>query len=165
MIIDIPASFGCGGPPPPGAGLHVLPWVCPLCEGTGQWSDGDRCAECTGRGLLADKPDPETWEGYTIRRAPRPPAVAPAKCRDCAFRPGSPEAEAPPPLDRPFYCHHGTQPTAYGYSAPIMFDGAPIGERVCAGWWEAVTGEDPADTAPYADTHPHGVFPAEETSS
>lgn len=161
-----PVFFDCNGVPPPAAGLEIRAWVCPLCEGLGRWEDGDRCAWCTGHGLVSEEPDPEDWPDVTIRRAPRPPAVAKQMCRDCAFRRRSPESERPPPLDRPFYCHRGTLATANGYSAPIMYHGSPIGEQLCAGWWWRATGDgqDPAAAAPYADTHPHKAFPEQEIS-
>lgn len=157
--IDPTTFTGCmDHKPAPPPGLQVLPWICPCCDGLGRWESGERCMECTGFGLVEKKPDP-AW-GPKIRRAPRPPAVAPKMCRDCAFRRGSPEMEnagTQLPLDRPFFCHHGCQPTKTGYTPALSFDGMPLGERVCAGWWWAVTddGEDPAGAAHFEDTHPH----------
>lgn len=131
-----------------------------MCDGRGRWESGERCMQCTGFGLTEEQPDPEIWGADKVRRAPRPPAVQSGMCRDCAYRQGAPEEESPPPLDRPFYCHHGAAATQDDYTPPVMYDGMPIGEKVCAGWWRAVTGEgeDPADAAPFADTHPYEAF-------
>lgn len=158
MSDDPKPDAGCDAKPRRRPGLQVLAWVCPMCGGSGRWSEGERCMECVGYGLVAQRPDPAAWGAANVRRAPRPPAVMEAACRDCAYRAGAPEEETPPPADRPFFCHHGCQPTDDGYTAQVTFDGLPIGEKICAGWWFTVTGQGEAPGRPFADTHPrrHG---------
>lgn len=160
---DLPIVFtGCDAKPAPGPGLQVHPWICPLCKGTGRWSGGERCMQCTGFGLLEEMPDPEVWG--EPERARRPTGVQPRMCKDCAFRPGAPEEDQQPPADTPFYCHQSTHATERGYTPVVTYNGLPIGERICAGWWQRVTGqgEEPENAAPFTDTHPHKAFGTRE---
>lgn len=138
----------CGGASTPetapGTGLVILPWQCPLCEGQGRWGSGERCMECHGRGAIT-REEADVWrqtEGVTLTPTPVPPGVMRAPCADCAFRPGAPEEDERPPMDRPFYCHHG-MPIVDGAYAPVAWaDAKPLGALVCRGWWDAATGKD-----------------------
>jgi hypothetical protein len=66
----------------------------------------------------------------------------PAPFADCALRPGSPEEDEPPPLERPFYCHHGLPVIGGAYAPTAWADGKPLGALVCRGWWNAATGQE-----------------------
>lgn len=125
--------------------VRIYPWVCPYCDGGGR-VDGEQCLECAGFGLTDDPGD-----GTVARRpAPTPPAVMKRPCSDCAMRPGSPEEDTPPPLDTPFFCHHGMHRIGDGYESPAYVGGLPLGAMVCRGWWDAVTtGMTP--TRPFRD--------------
>lgn len=99
--------------------------------------------ECLGRGCITAEHAAELGgvDVGGLKRVPDPPGVMRSPCRDCAFRPGSPESGKPPPLDRPFYCHKG-MPVVAGRYAPVAWSGGvPLGALVCAGWWAAVTGQ------------------------
>lgn len=147
-------------------GVAFFPWLCPLCGGSGRWESGERCMQCTGYGLAGD----DVWrewsgvdvDGAPMRPAPVPPAVMRSPCRDCAFRPHSPEQESQQVAvvvtgGEPFYCHHGLHHTGSGYSPPAVEGPRPVGAMVCAGWWAAAQGHpypqgqyrDPPDTHPY----------------
>lgn len=132
----------CGPHPTPNtAKVTVFTYVCPLCDGKGRWQDGDRCMECVGFGLIAQRA-----KGFKVSEhtpAPTPPAVMGQPCGDCAFRPGSPEQDSSTRLgpESPFYCHHGMFRVDDGYApTAITEDGVPVGAMVCAGWWALATG-------------------------
>jgi hypothetical protein len=120
--------------------VRIYRWICPTCDGEGR-PDGERCLDCAGFGLTDDPGD-----GTMPRRpAPVPPAVMKRPCSDCAMRPGSPEQEAehPPSLDAPFFCHHGMHRLAGGvYEAPAYIGELPLGAMVCRGWWDMAVGQD-----------------------
>jgi hypothetical protein len=120
----------------PSHDLVVYPFVCPACEGGGRWSEGETCWNCAGRGLVRTM---DGWDEEPVA-APRPPAVMKGPCGDCAFLAGSPEQDAPPPLDKPFFCHAG-MPEAEGYAPTAWYGGLPLGYLVCGGWWAKVNGE------------------------
>jgi hypothetical protein len=126
--------------------LSITPWRCTLCVG-GISPDGGRCLHCAGIGLTDDPVGPAV-------RAPRPPGVMPKPCGDCAYRPGSPEREAPGqtlPKDEPFFCHRGLPVTAAGAYVPVAtFNGLPLGAMVCAGWW-AVRTDEPLSERPFKE--------------
>jgi hypothetical protein len=131
----------CGGPTPNTSTVTFYPFVCPYCKGSGSWSEGERCMNCHGYGLTDDV---RGWEEGEITRAPTPPAVMRAPCVDCAYRPGSPEAEhaTAPGATQPFYCHHGLFRQDDGYvSAANLDNGLPLGAMVCAGWWALASGQ------------------------
>lgn len=120
----------------------VAVWLCPACAGSGRAGDGARCYDCAGTCFALTEPD-GCW-GADKTRAPRPPALAPRACRDCAFRPGSPEHETGDhdsgriTADRPFWCHHGLLANDTGYHpAANLTDGTPLGALLCRGWWDA----------------------------
>ncbi len=127
-------------------GLVILPWICPMCSGHGRCDSlaGRRCLDCDGRGAITDEAA-KIWaevENAQLRPAPTPPAVMKKPCGDCAFRPGAPEEEARPSLERPFYCHHGMPIVRGSYAPTAWARGMPLGAMVCAGWWAAATGKD-----------------------
>lgn len=143
MPDEIPQIHICGGPAPNTSKVTLYLYVCPYCDGSGQWDeDGERCMNCHGYGLT-DKEGIRGFELDEITRAPTPPAVMRNPCVDCAYRPGSPEGErgvAPGALN-PFYCHHGLFRQGDGYvSAANLDNGVPLGAMVCAGWWALATG-------------------------
>ncbi|GIH70306.1 hypothetical protein [Sphaerimonospora thailandensis] len=142
-------TFICGVPsaelPPSSNSVVILRWLCPLCSDQDQMP-GEECGLCLGRGAITQD-TADTWLTMAepgdppLRPAPVPPAVMRSPCRDCAFRPGAPEEDEQPPVERPFYCHHG-MPVVNGAYAPTAWaDGKPLGAMVCRGWWAAATGE------------------------
>ena len=140
--------FICGGSraevAPSKTGVVILPWVCPICDGTGRWDDKQRCEMCFGRGAIDDD-DLGEWDRAELKRTTAPPGVMRSPCADCAFRPGSPESEhGAPPMPNsgePFFCHHGMPVVAGSYAPTAWLDGRPLGAMVCAGWWAAQTGQ------------------------
>ncbi len=152
----------CGTGPPAVRGLRcdVTPWLCPLCDGTGRSTeDGGRCYMCAGSCLVGDE-QLGGWDRATITPAPRPPAVMPSPCIDCAYRPGSPEddpaAGRPDTATTPFFCHHGMHrvdgPGGAGYvPAASTVGGLPLGYMVCAGWWTSVVLGQAAPDRPFRD--------------
>jgi hypothetical protein len=119
----------------------ALPWVCFLCEGTGD-DGGGRCMECAGFGHVADKP-----VGVEAVAAPRPPAVMARPCHDCRYRPGSQENDDGLPVPdgtKVFWCHQGV-PVVGGEYRPLLWAGGmPVGSKVCGAWWDvAVCGGPP----------------------
>lgn len=146
--------FICGGSQagkaPTQAGLAILPWVCPSCDGGGNWDDGLPCEMCKGRGAVDDE-TLGVWDRSELKRTPTPPGVMKGACRDCAFRPGSPEDQGvstPAVTAEPFSCHHGMPVVDGDYSPTAWFNGRPLGALVCAGWWAAQTGQ-PLPAEPY----------------
>jgi hypothetical protein len=116
--------------------VRIYLWICPFCDGEGR-VDGDRCLDCHGFGLTDDPGD-----GTVERKpAPVPPAVMKRPCTDCAMRPGSPEADAPPTLTQPFFCHHGMHRVGDSYESPAYVGDLPLGAMVCRGWWDLATGQ------------------------
>ncbi|MBA9005998.1 hypothetical protein [Thermomonospora cellulosilytica] len=141
-----------------GGRITVTRYICPWCIGTGRACDG-QCVECGGTGLV-DGPqlgvdltcdgDPAEIEAVPL---PVPPGVMRRACGDCAYRPGSPEADAgtvPAVEDGPFYCHHGMHRTSEGYQPVAWADDRPLGYLICAGWWALATGQSLPET-PYRD--------------
>lgn len=130
---------------PSATDLVILPWVCPMCEGDGRVESlAGACPECDGRGGITHQ---AAWiwadvEGAELRPTPTPPAVMKHPCGSCALRPGSPEEDAPPPLDKPFFCHTSMPVVRGGYAPAAWAKGMPLGYMVCAGWWDAATGKD-----------------------
>ncbi|MEU9887934.1 hypothetical protein [Sphaerisporangium sp. NPDC051011] len=127
----------------------IYPWVCPVCDGDGQAAGLPTCPECGGRGALTAEIG-RIWAdaGAELRPTPTPPAVMGKACGSCAFRPGAPEEDAQPPLDKAFFCHTG-MPVVDGSYAPVAWaKGMPLGAMVCAGWWAAVNDRRLPD-APY----------------
>jgi len=163
---EIPPIRICGGPIPNTAKATIYAYVCPYCDGSGQWNeDGERCMNCHGYGLTNDV---RGWEDGEIKRAPVPPAVMRQPCVDCAYRPGSPEEDtsARPGAAQPFFCHHGMFRVGDGYVAPAMLDdGTALGAMVCAGWWALATGNplperafrDPGGSDRSVDAAPAGT--------
>lgn len=145
--------FICGGSQAgaaPGDALAFFPWVCPSCDGQGVWPDALRCEMCQGRGAVDDETLGD-WDRSELKRTPAPPGVMKAACRDCAFRPGSPEDQGEgnaPAAVQPFFCHHGMPVVNGEYSPTAWFGGRPLGALVCAGWWAAHTGQ-PLPDEPY----------------
>lgn len=138
--VSLPSIHWCGGPTPNTAKVTFYRWVCPFCEGTGRWAEGERCMNCHGYGLTNDT---YGWEESELVPAPVPPAVMRSPCVDCAYRPGSPEEEsaARPGPENPFYCHHGLYRQGDGYVSSANLDnGLPFGAMVCAGWWALASG-------------------------
>lgn len=141
MPDEIPQIRICGGPTPNTAKVTLYRYVCPYCDGTGQWSDGERCMNCHGYGLTNDV---RGFEEHELTLAPVPPAVMRNPCVDCAYRPGSPEegSAARPGRDNPFFCHHGLYRVGDGYASAANLDnGLPLGAMVCAGWWALAAGK------------------------
>jgi hypothetical protein len=126
----------------------IYRWICPYCDGSGQWNEhGERCMNCHGYGLTNDTPG---YEEHELTPAPRPPAVMRNPCVDCAYRPGSPEEDstARPGPDVPFFCHHGLHRIGDGYvSTALLDDRIPLGAMLCAGWWALATGQPLPDRA------------------
>lgn len=138
-------TFICGGSQaeiaPSSKGVVILPWVCPSCDGAGVWDDGLTCMMCHGRGAVAED-DLRDWDRAELKRTAPPPGVMKRPCADCAFRPGAPEQDQRPPLDAPFFCHHGMPVVAGAYAPVAWADGKPLGALVCAGWWAAATAQE-----------------------
>lgn len=138
---EIPQIHICGtGATPNTATVTLYRYVCPSCDGTGRWAEGETCMQCHGYGLTDNV---RGWEEGEITPAPTPPAVMRNPCVDCAYRPGSPEEGSPsrPGPTQPFFCHHGLHRVGDGYVATAMLDdGTPLGAMVCAGWWAMATG-------------------------
>ena len=152
-------EFVCG----PDGNLNLRPgrvtvhrWVCPACEGRGDVPTLGVCLHCGGDGTTDDV---EGWGEAGLFELPRPPAVMRMSCVDCAYRPGSPEEDAPLPNSNGggvFYCHHGLwrvdqSEGGAGYIAPVMLGGEPVGAMVCAGWWSTVVEGRPRPAAPFRD--------------
>jgi hypothetical protein len=170
-VADRPVKTSACGRPVAPQGLDVARYRCPWCAGTGSWTSGERCLECAGSGQtdertagvdLSREYDGQSLDDVpTVQPAalPRPPGVMLAPCRDCAFRPGSPEALGEVPLeqlDQPFHCHHGllridTPEGGAGYMAPVYWNGAPVGAFVCAGWWAARVWGKPLPRVAFTD--------------
>lgn len=130
----------------------IYRYKCPLCKGTGYWSQesGEKCPDCQGFGLTNDV---KGWDEAELERAPRPPAVMKSPCVDCAYRPGSPEEGGLDP-QTPFFCHHGMHRLPDGgYESPAYAGSLPLGAMVCGGWWAIATDEELPDSylAPYRD--------------
>lgn len=139
----------------------VYRYVCPYCDPQGRMNPGGspgrlaggaKCLDCVGVGLLtaAQLPHPEVFEPGELRELPRPPGVMRRPCVDCAYRPGSPEADTHedmlgvpirPGPDVPFFCHHGMVRQGDGYESPAYVGTLPLGALVCAGWWALANGE------------------------
>ncbi|MDQ8706217.1 hypothetical protein RCO28_27655 [Streptomyces sp. LHD-70] len=127
-------------------GVYLARYVCPVCEGDPRPSD---CLWCARQGTTDDIRGFEDQAGPL----PRPPAVMPKPCRDCAFRPDSPEDEADQlqaikTRDRVFHCHAGMEIIDGDYTPVATLNGIPVGYQVCAGWWAWLTGE-PLPTEAY----------------
>ena len=145
----------------------IYRYVCPYCDPAGRMNpggspgrmpDGGKCLDCVGVGLLTagQLPHPEVFEPGELREVPRPPGVMRRPCVDCAYRPGSPEADTHadmlgvpvrPDADVPFFCHHGMVRQGDGYESPAYVGSLPLGAMVCAGWWSLATGEPLPDEA------------------
>lgn len=138
----------CGGPPPAVGKVQRYRFVCPWCLGWGTWASGESCKMCAGGGLTDDpNPGVDLYTDYPPgteppetqpEPIPRPPGVMRQPCVDCAFRPGSPEADYQrllPGAEEPFYCHHGLIKRGDGYLSGSTVAGRPLGALVCASWW------------------------------
>lgn len=143
----VPESVGFIFDGSPGRGLPdplkalVYRYICPYCEGTGKWTEGEKCMNCHGYGLTNDAIG---FEPAELVEAPRPPAAMTRPCADCAYRPGSPEQDSGqlPGPDVPFFCHHGLWRIGDGYvSTALLDDRLPLGAMLCAGWWALATGK------------------------
>ncbi|MFB7906628.1 hypothetical protein ACFC1T_09395 [Kitasatospora sp. NPDC056076] len=126
--------------------------VCPCCEGR---PSEIGCLHCHGQGITDDVAG---WEPHELEELPRPKAVMPGRCGDCATRFGSPEEEGGDPacrdLTRPFFCHWGGGfREVEGRYVPVaqMPDGTPVGALVCAGWWNYLTGRQHDDDRGYQE--------------
>ncbi|KGI79317.1 hypothetical protein IL38_23695 [Actinopolyspora erythraea] len=131
--------------------VRILKWHCPVCD-LGDEGVDSRCLHCHGTGFTNDI----TGFKAEARRAPRPPAVRPRPCVDCAFRKGSLEREHDADFDRvrtterPFFCHQGMPMVNGAYQPTAYLDEFPLGAMVCRGWWDwATTGALPS--APYRE--------------
>lgn len=139
----------------------VYLYVCPWCQGTGRWTNGEHCWACSGA-CRTNSPEPgidntvEHPEAIAVPEVdpvplPRPPGVMRRPCVDCAYRPGSPEEEGRPGPEQPFWCHHGMlrRDTERGtdYLPAAEINGMPLGALLCAGWWALATGQPLPDEA------------------
>ncbi len=139
------------------AELIVYRYRCPFCTEGDMGPSTGRCLHCAGSGLTNDI---EHVPKEMVVEAPVPPGVMRQPCRDCAFRPGSPELEDGGkcfPDDGPFWCHHGTARGYGGANVPLgswrppgHTRDIPLGELICAGWWAQQTGR-PLPTEPFRD--------------
>lgn len=134
--------------------VEIYRWVCPVCKGIPDGDGISGCRHCHGAALTNDV---EGWPADELTPAPRPPALMPSPCGDCAYRRGSPESECGtvklPGTEEnrgPFFCHVGLPKGRSGYTSTAWVGELPLGAWLCAGWYAKVTGEQ-APTRPYRE--------------